>query len=61
MGAICAHWYLRDKKLLTIFINISDENYKITEPHGVLFAVPDTREAGTLPAFSFVASMESRS
>lgn len=61
VGAICAHWYLSDKKLLTIFINISDENYKITEPHGVLFAIPDTREAGTLPAFSFVASMESRS
>lgn len=58
IGAICAHWYLDNRKLLTISINLSDKNTKITEPHDLIYTLPDTRVAGTLPAFSIVASME---
>ncbi|MGD7070887.1 malto-oligosyltrehalose trehalohydrolase [Acetobacter sp. AAB5] len=58
IGAICARWSLDNKKLLTIFINLSDKEYEIIEPHSLIYTVPDTRQAGVLPAFSFVASLE---
>lgn len=58
IGVICAHWYLDNRKLLTISINLSDKKYKITEPHDLIYTLPDTRVAGTLPAFSIVVSME---
>lgn len=57
IGAICAHWYLDNRKLLTISINLSDKKYKITEPHDLIYTLPDTRRPGTLPAFSVVVSM----
>lgn len=60
VGAICARWYLDDEKLLTIFINLSEKKYEIIEPYGLIFTIPERRHTGTLPAFSFMASMENR-
>ncbi|KDE21245.1 hypothetical protein AZ09_00065, partial [Acetobacter aceti 1023] len=57
-GAICARWCLGNKKLLTIFINISEEKYKIMEPRYLVYAMPERRQTGLLSAFGFLACME---
>ncbi|MFT8308586.1 malto-oligosyltrehalose trehalohydrolase [Acetobacter malorum] len=57
-GALCARWSLDNRKILTLFINLSEKQYEISEKNHLLYESSENRPARLLPAFSLVACVE---
>lgn len=57
-GALHARWRLDNKKILILFINLSETKYEIPETYHLIYESSENRRVGLLPAFSLVACVE---
>lgn len=58
VGALYALWRLDTGKVLTIFMNFSENHYDIPETYHLIYESSENRRVGLLPPFSLVACME---
>lgn len=58
VGALYARWRLDAGKILTLFMNFSENHYDIPETYHLLYESSENRRVGLLPPFSLVACME---
>lgn len=58
VGALYARWRLDAGKILTLFMNFSENQYDIPETYHLIYESSENRRVGLLPPFSLVACME---